>query len=108
LTAKLVAAKDTVHTQRDIVRIAPRRAAAEQAAVVELSKLTPPASMAGQYRQIVAARRGIAEDIAKVGEYAASKNHPQERRLLLASARLIVQMRATAQRSGFKDCAQIE
>jgi hypothetical protein len=79
-----------------------------RAAVVELSKLTPPASMADHYRQIVAARRAIAEDIAKVGEYAASKNHPQERRLLLASARLIVQMRATAQRSGFKDCAQIE
>jgi hypothetical protein len=107
LSRELAAAKDTIQSQADIIRIAPHRAASEQTAVEELSKLTPPAAMARGYRQMVVFRRTLAEDITKLGVDAETKNVRSEDAIFTSSASLQAQMRATAESNGFKDCAHL-
>src|ERR1700729_1019990 len=61
-------------TTQSIVSRAPRVAAAEQTGVAELRKLTPPASMASDWQQIVENAQTIANDTAKLGQYAKENN----------------------------------
>lgn len=94
-------------TFAEIVRVAPAHAATERRAVSELDRLTPPTALAQAWRQVVAARRKLAEiltevvaaarrkDLAKIEALSASKE--RERRLLAASAK----------RAGLRACGEV-
>jgi hypothetical protein len=96
-----------IRTHQDFVRLIPPLAAYEQTAITELGKLTAPASMANDWRQIVAGDQTITNDTAKLGEYETSKNFAAARALIATSSQAQVQMMATAKRDGFSDCAQL-
>jgi hypothetical protein len=61
-------------TQQAIARELPLFASYQRAALAELRKLTPPASMAHDWKQFVAAAHTLASDTTRVGEYAKA-NH---------------------------------
>ncbi|MGC2373181.1 MAG: hypothetical protein WA484_04825 [Solirubrobacteraceae bacterium] len=62
-------AQNKFTTQQEIGRAAPGIAAYERSSLVELEKLVPPPSLAGDWAQIVAGIRTLASDAAKIGEY---------------------------------------
>lgn len=107
LNTALVAAKDTIQTKADVVRVARRRAPMERSTVADLSKLAPPSSLVHDWHQILAARRLLAEEIDQVGEDAEANNIEGMHRALVASASVQGQMSATARRDGFKDCSEV-
>lgn len=96
----------TIKSQQDIARIAPKLAEYEQEALADLSKLVPPASMANDWKEIVAGAQTLADNIAKLGEYAKANNLKGARSLIQSSTKIQQQIQATAKRDGFKDCSQ--
>jgi hypothetical protein len=92
---------------REIARVSPRHAALEQTAVMELSKLTPPASIARDWRQIVAYRQTLAEELALLGRYAKVKNARSVRALAVSKKHLHRQLTTVATRDGFKRCSRL-
>jgi hypothetical protein len=107
LNTALVAARENVRTKQDMIRIAQRRAPLEQSTVTELSKLTPPRSLAHDWRRILATRETIVEDINQVMEDARAGNLEGARSVLIAGGAVQNQMRTMAKRDGFKECAHI-
>jgi hypothetical protein len=107
LNAELDTAKSKISTQADIVHIAPQRAALEQSTLVLLSKLTPPASMAHDYQQILTDRQVLIEDLTKLGQDAAANNLSAEQPVFSSSAAVVSQLAVTGQRDGFKYCKQV-
>jgi hypothetical protein len=99
--------RDVVHNQPEVARVAPHRAAIEQAALTELSRLLPPASMATDYQQMLAVRHTLIEDTIKLGIDAKAGYAQAERPVYSSSTALVGQMAATAQRNGFKHCGQL-
>src|SRR6202035_4742899 len=55
LNSELDSRSNVIRNTQDIVRLIPQRAAREQVALSELSSLTPPAKIAHDYRQMLAA-----------------------------------------------------
>lgn len=106
VNARLTLANGEVKSRQDIGRLAPQLAAFQQSAVAELKKLTPPASLANDWKQIVAGAQTLAVNTAKLGEYARSNNMSGARQLVSSSKSVQQQMLATAKRDGFKDCSQ--
>ena len=106
LSAEL-SASPTISTKQELIAAASRRTALEQAALAELSKLTPPGSMAHDYQQLLAGRQTVIEDLKKLGEDTATGNTRAEDAVYASSASVIRQMAATAQRNGFKYCAKL-
>jgi hypothetical protein len=107
LNTKLDNGNDNASTQQDIVRIAPQRAATEQTALNELSKLTPPASMADDYQQMLADRQTVIEDIKKLGDDAAANDSSAEIPVYKSSSAVTEQLATTAKRSGFRYCGEV-
>jgi hypothetical protein len=118
--AELIAKADTicarVHAQyhangysttQSIARLAPRVAAYEHAGVAEMRKLSPPASMASDWKQILDAAQRIADDTAKLGQYAKENNVKAEIPLYTADRPRQQQALAIATRDGFKECAKV-
>jgi hypothetical protein len=101
-------ASTTIKGPQSYARLLPPLASYEHAAVAELRKLTPPASMAGDWRQIVDGVQAFADATAKLGAYATSSGlpvTPSTRAASHAAGQSSQQIRAAAQRQGFKDCA---
>lgn len=99
-------ASSTIRSREDYARLVPPLAAYEQTAVAELGKLIPPASMASDWKQVVAGAQTLANNTAKLGEYAKANNLAASRTLFSTDAKAQEQMLAAAKRIGFKDCAQ--
>ncbi|MGH2879517.1 MAG: hypothetical protein ACRDK4_07935 [Solirubrobacteraceae bacterium] len=99
--------RDHVKNQQDIAGIASHRASVEQTALSDLRGLTPPASMAHDYRQMLAARQTLIEDVTKLGADAAANNTQAEQPLYSSSTAVVRQMAATAQSNGFKYCGEL-
>lgn len=78
----------------------------EQTATVELGKLTPPASMASDWREIVAADQTLARDTVKYAEYNKLHNRRELRLLIRAAGEVDHPMSATAKRDGLNECAE--
>jgi outer membrane murein-binding lipoprotein Lpp len=97
----------TARTNQDIARIAPELAGFEQTALSELSKLVPPASMANDWQRFVAGAQTLAENTARLGEYAKTNNLKAARPLITSSEAVQRQMQTTARRQGLKDCEQV-
>jgi hypothetical protein len=100
-------ASNRIRSNASIATSVPRVAAYEREAFAELSRLVPPASMASDWKQLVAAATALAADTKKVGEYAQAGNLNGAGGSLAASNLDIQKMLAVAHRDGFKDCAQL-
>lgn len=105
VTTKL--ASKTIKTQQDIGRVAGELASFEQTALTDLSKLVPPAELENDWKQFVAGAQTLAENTAKLGEYAKAKNLKAARGLIVSSTAVQHQMQATAKRDGLKECEQV-
>jgi hypothetical protein len=92
--------------QQDYARIEPQLAAYELAALAEMRKLTPPASMTSDWQQIIAGAQIIADLTKKFGEYAKAHELGRTRTLYSMAAKVPPSL-ATAKRDGFSDCAQL-
>lgn len=103
---KLKSSNNTIKSQQDIARIVPKLASFEQSALAELSKLEPPASLANDWKTIIAGAQTLADNTAKLGEYAKANNLKAARHLIQASEKVQQQTLATAKRDGFKQCSQ--
>lgn len=90
-----------------IVQATPQIASAERAAYADLAKLTPPASMADDWKQFLEGVKTIADDTARVGDYAKAKNTAPIAPIMASASTTLQRLRATATRHGFDDCAKI-
>jgi hypothetical protein len=104
LNTKLAAT--TIRSARDYVPLA----AYEHAAVMEMRKLTPPASMTSGWGQMVAGTQMLADATAKLGTYPQAGGFvattPAVRTAFTAAVEGTKRMTAAAGREGFKDCAR--
>ena len=93
----------SAHSSREIARLILPLAEREQKAIVELSKLVPPASMANDWHRIVLAAKTVANGTAELSRQAgAGKGFKLSPELSNAQK----QLTSTAQRNGFTDCAR--
>jgi len=104
VNAKLKVSK--INSKQDIARVVPQLATYEQQALADLGKLVPPASMANDWKTIVAGAQTLADNTAKLGEYAKENKLKAARGLVSTSEKVQQQVQATAKRDGFKECSQ--
>jgi hypothetical protein len=91
---------------REIARIDPHHAVLEQTATSELARLTPPPSLAHDWRLILAYRRRLANELATLARAAARKDATAIQALAASKKQLHLQLRRLATRDGFKECAE--
>jgi hypothetical protein len=96
-----------INTLQDAALTAPQTATIEQAASEDLSKLTPPASMASDWKRIVAGVHALAQVTAKLGEYAKANQAEAAGRLISTGQKRPARLLAPAKRDGFTQCGQI-
>jgi hypothetical protein len=101
-------AQNKFTTRQEIGRIAPGIAAYERSSVLELERLVPPPSLAGDWRQIVAGIRTLASDASRIGEYARANRleTPAGHALLLATGNHGKLAASIARRDGIVQCAE--
>jgi hypothetical protein len=97
----------TIRTHRDYGRLLPSLGAYERAAAAEMSKLTPPASIANDWKQIVAGAHTIAESIVKLGKDSASNNSRAGQAILSELTTVRQQISSIAHRQSLKECARL-
>ena len=107
LNAEIAKVKPKSRSLPEIARVAPIHAAVEQAAVSELSQLTPPASIAREWQQLVSYRRALATELAKLGRDAKTMSSASIRALTASKLRVHKQLLAAGAQAGFKDCPQV-
>jgi hypothetical protein len=100
----------SLNSQRGIAVLAPPLASFERTILAELSKLTPPASLANDWKQVLASIRVLSENTVKLA--AAAKASPTifskaERALVSSNLNTRRPMLATAARDGFRECALV-
>jgi hypothetical protein len=105
LDRELAASKQKSLALPEIARFAPLNAALEQRAVADLAKLTPPASLARDWQQIIAYRRMLAEELVKLGRYAKARDRAGIKALVVSKQRVRQSLLAIATRDGFKQCS---
>jgi hypothetical protein len=106
VTNKL-ASKKGINSQQDIARVAPELASFEQTALTELGKLVPPAELANDWKEFVAGAQTLAENTAKLGEYAKANHLKEAKSLITSSEKIQQQMVATAKRDGIAACEKV-
>jgi len=92
---------------QEIASGASKNAVLEQAALVELAKLVPPASIAGQWQQILAYRRTLAQQLPTLARLERSKDAKAANALITSKLRVHRQLRVAATRLGMTACAQL-
>jgi hypothetical protein len=107
LNAEIAKAKSKNTSLSEIARVAPSNAALEQAAVGELAGLTPPASIAREWRQIVAYRRTLAAELLTLGKDAKAKDSAGVQALAESKKSVHKKLSALGTKAGFKDCPQV-
>ena len=91
----------------EIVRVAGPHAAIERASISELSRLTPPAAVAHDWRQIVTDRRALADELAALVKAARANDSAAIQRLAASKKKTHKKLLAAATRAGFKSCSQV-
>ena len=107
---KTVAAKissKTINTQQEIGRAADELASFEQTALTNLSKLVPPAELENDWKQFIAGAQTLAENTAKLGEYAKANNLKAAKGLITSSEGVQKQMVGIAKRDGLTACERV-
>lgn len=108
VSAKLEAANkgQNVNTPQQIERLTAKVSGFEQAALAQLSSLVPPPAMEADWKRFIGDAQTLAEDTAKVGEYAAAKNKAAIKSVISSVQATQKQIAAIAKRNGFKACEQ--
>jgi hypothetical protein len=107
LDARLARTTPVHLDSRTIARSAPQNAALERAALTELGKLAPPASLADDWKQIIAYRRTLADELARLGRYAKANDTRAVKALAVSKKRVHEKLFALAARDGFRVCSQV-
>jgi ABC-type transport system substrate-binding protein len=97
----------TLTTRSSYSRLLPPLVAYERGELAELAKLTPPASLASEWRQILADTKTIIEATAKLGETPPNGRDSSLKAVFVKAGRAERQMLAIAKRIGFKECARL-
>jgi len=105
VTAKM--ASKSASTEQQIARVASELSSFEQTALADLSKLVPPAELEVDWKRFVSGAQTLAENTAKLGEYAKSKNLKAAKTLIVSSENTQKQMVAIAKRDGLTACEQV-
>ena len=91
----------------DIARFASRSVAVEQAAFTDLARLTPPASMAGDWRQVLAYSRVLLRYVVELDEFG-RRGEVRAISVLARSAEAAKrQLLVVGTRGGFRYCARV-
>jgi hypothetical protein len=107
LDARLASTTPVHLDSRTIARSAPQNAALERAALTELVKLAPPASLADDWRQIIAYRLTLADELARLGRYAKANDTRAVKALAVSKKRVHEKLFALATHDGFRVCSQV-
>jgi hypothetical protein len=91
-------------TEQDVARLMPPLAAYEHAAVAELRKLVPPASMVKGAQEIVSGFQTVADVTVKAGEYAARHKLEHTQKLSAEMTRATHKVQVAGEREGFPEC----
>ncbi len=94
-------------TVSEMATLLPPRATLERQTAKELSTLTPPATLARDWRQILAYRRTLADELAQLGQDAKAKDVKAVKALIPSKKRTHGKLSALATRAGFKDCSTV-
>lgn len=98
----------TIKKPQDFLTLLPAFATYERAAYAEFDKLTPPAALAGGWRELVLQAQTIARDTSTVGVYAKAGRIGAARALLEALNPSQKRMDAIARRDGMGECAEVD
>jgi hypothetical protein len=96
----------TVLDTKNLARLAPRHVVIEQRALGELSKLSAPASIAVDWRNILSYRHRLTSELAKLGRVAKAGDVAAIRNLGVVKQRLHSELEAVATRAGFNECGK--
>jgi hypothetical protein len=100
-----VGAKSTSLTE--VARVVPRHVSQERTALLTLERLKPPSAVAGSWRKMLADRRALADQLAKLAE-AAQHNEAAAVKALTASKETThAELARVGRKAGFNDCAQV-
>lgn len=97
----------TIKSRAELARALPQAAAYDQVEATELSNLVPPASMASDWKQIIAGLQTFGDDTDKAGEDLESGSSEAAGSVYAAAKKGHEQLVAIAKRDGFKQCAFI-
>ena len=106
LNAEFAAHKPANQGLGEILRLAPGRAVAEKRVVAELSRLAPPGSMAASMREIIALRRTLASELAKLAAAAKAKDQAAINALARSKEAAHKKLSLSAGAAGITACAQ--
>jgi hypothetical protein len=79
----------------------------EQEGLRDLSKLGPPTTIAGRWRQILTYMRTLAHQLDTLGKAAKARDRAAINALSASKKRVHAKLRAAAAREGFKDCQAV-
>jgi hypothetical protein len=96
----------TVLNNSNLARLAPRHAVLEKKAVSQLSTLTAPASMASDWLKILADRRTLARELARLGIAAKANDAAAITKLGVSKARVHQRLGTLASHDGFVACGR--
>lgn len=106
-TKLLVSTKRGGNNRQALARITSELASFEQSALAELSKLVPPTALEVEWKQLIAGAETLAENTARLGEYAKQNNLKGVHQLIASTEVVQHRMEATAKRLGLVACEQI-
>jgi hypothetical protein len=107
LELELVVAVPKSANMTEIVRVVPGRAASEQRAVQQLRELTPPASLAHDWRLIISYRQTLANELAALAKAAKQKDSAAIKKLGVSKKQEHSLLLAAAKRAGLYKCGII-
>jgi hypothetical protein len=91
----------------ELAHSALRNAALERVALAQLSELKPPASLAGDWKQIISYRRTLVSELLMFAQYVKSNDATKIRALAVSKFRLHQKLLEAASRDRFKDCSHV-
>jgi hypothetical protein len=101
-----ILASHEVKTPRDYPRVLPLASRYDDAAASELERLTPPASMAAEWRSVTAGLHDFAAGLARLGRYA-GKHSIIGSSQFAAMAKLQQQLATKARHAGLSACLRL-
>jgi hypothetical protein len=95
-----------IRTQEEYIRLLKTTAAEDQIAFTELAKLTPPTSLASDWKQFVADGRALAQDATQLATYLTTYNRRSASMVNRSTSVVMQAIHTTAERDGLTECAQ--
>jgi hypothetical protein len=105
VTSKL--ASKSASTEQQLAHVATELASFEQTALIELSRLVPPAELANDWKKFVAGAQTLAENTSKLGVYVKGGSLKSAKGLIVSSETVQQQMRAIAKRDHLAECEEV-